>query len=94
MQTLPFEIFDKFGRFVMPTAEQIAGLDTDTRDRFAAVQAASVECEAATATRKAAEQKVSDAIAERDASEKDLRRLRPPLSAVANAKEFIASERQ
>jgi len=91
MQT-PLELFDKFGKFQMPSAEAIAGLDADKQERFANVQAAATNLETFQATRKTP-QAVSDALAERDASEADLRRLRPKVSAVANAKEWIRSQR-
>ena len=87
------EIFDKYGRFAMPAEFEIAELDAPTRERFAAVQAASAELEAVTANRVAAEQAVTDAIAERDNSETDLKTLRPKISAVQNAKDWIASQR-
>ena len=91
--TQSIELFDKFGHFIMPTAEQIASLDTDTQARFAAVQEAATELQTATANRVAAEQGVTDAVAERAESERALRVLRPKVSAVQAAKEFIASER-
>jgi hypothetical protein len=89
----PIELFDGKGRFVMPSAEAIAELDAPTQQRFAAVQAAATELETATANRKAAEQGVTDALAERDAAETDLRLKRPKVSAVQNAKDWIASQR-
>jgi hypothetical protein len=93
MQANPIELFNSKGQFVMPTAEQIAELDAPTQQRFAAVQAAATELETATANRVAAEQGVTDALAERDASEKDLLAIRPKVSAVQNAKDWIASQR-
>ena len=94
MQTqLNFDLFDKFGKFVMPSAEQVASLDVPTRERFAAVQTAATELENVTANRVAAEQTVKAAITERDESEKALRVLRPKLDPVAVAKEMIAFSR-
>jgi hypothetical protein len=93
MQTNPLELFDSKGRFVLPNAEQIAALDPATQERFANVHAAATTLEHATDLRKAAEQGVTDAIAERDASETALRFMRPKISAVANAKEWIRSQR-
>lgn len=93
MQQNPIELFDSKGRFVMPSTEAIAALDPGTQQRFTAVQAAATELETATANRVAAEQGVTDALAERDASEKDLRLLRAKVSAVQNAKDWIASQR-
>jgi hypothetical protein len=92
MQT-PIELFDSKGRFVMPSAEQIAALDPATQERFANVQAAATTLEHATDLRKAAEQGVTDALAERDASEAALRFLRPKVSGVQVAKEWIRSQR-
>jgi hypothetical protein len=89
----PIELFNSKGQFVMPTAEQIAELDAPTQKRFAAVQAAATLLENATDVRKAAEQGVTDALAERDAGETALRLLRPKVSAVQNAKDWIASQR-
>ena len=93
MQSSPIELFDKFGKFQMPSAEQIASLDSETHERFANVQAAARLLENATALRKASEQGVADALAERDASEAALRTLRPKVSAVENAKQWIGSQR-
>jgi hypothetical protein len=87
------EIFDKYGKFVMPSADEIAALDTPTQERFAAVQTAATELETVTANRVAAEQAVKAAITERDESEKALRILRPKLDPVAVAKEMIAFSR-
>jgi hypothetical protein len=88
---LNFELFDKFGHFVMPTAEQIASLDSDTQERFAAVQAAATELETFKASRKTP-QAVNDAIAERDSAETALRH-RPKVDPTANAKAEIAAQR-
>lgn len=97
MDTAPttptIELFDKFGKFVMPTDEQIATLDADTQQRFCAVQQAAAENDAAKAKREAAEQSVKDAIAERDAAEKELQRVRPKVDPVAVAKAIIAANR-
>jgi len=93
MQQAPIELFDKFGKFVMPTAEQIAELDAPTQERFAAVQSAAAELDAATEARKVAEQGVIAALAERDNSEAALRSLRPKVDATAEAKRWIASQR-
>jgi hypothetical protein len=93
MQQNPIELFDSKGRFVMPSAEAIAELDAPTQQRFAAVQSAATELEGATANRVAAEKAVTAALDERDASEKDLLAIRPKVSAVQNAKEWIASQR-
>lgn len=89
----PLELFDSKGRFVMPTADQIAELDAPTQQRFAAVQAAATELETATANRKAAEQGVTDALAERDASETALRLVRPKITQDQNNKAEIAAGR-
>jgi hypothetical protein len=86
------ELFNSRGAFVMPSAEAIAELDPDKQERFAAVQAAATRLETFQASRKTP-QAVDDALAERDASEADLRRLRPKVSAVQNAKDVIASNR-
>ena len=93
MQTNPIELFDKLGHFVMPDAEQIASLDPDTQARFAAVQSAATVLEHATDLRKAAEQGVTDALAERSAAENDLRQLQPRVTATQAAKAWIASQR-
>ena len=87
------ELFDSRGRFVMPTPEQVAALDPQTQKNFAAVSDAAQELEQATAARVAAEQAVTDALTERSDAEAELKRVRPKLSAVENAKEFIRSER-
>jgi hypothetical protein len=88
----PLELFDKFGKFQMPSADQIAALDSETQERFAAVQAAATKLQTIKAHRRTP-QAVTDALAERDASDAALRVLRPKVSAVANAKEWIASQR-
>ena len=88
---LTFDLFDKYGQFVMPTAEQIASLDSDTQQRFAAVQAAATELETFKASRKTPKA-VNDALAERDASEAELRRL-PKVDQTAETKWVIGSQR-
>jgi hypothetical protein len=90
--TQSIELFDKYGKFVMPSAEQITALDPDTQERFRAVQDAAGDLEKATELRTAAEQGVTDAIAERAESEKDLRRLRPRVDPTQAAKEWIRSQ--
>lgn len=87
------ELFDSRGKFVMPSADQIAELDDATQGRFRAVQSAAADLETATTNRKAAENAVSAAIAERDNSEADLRKLMPRVTHTQLAKDFIASER-
>jgi hypothetical protein len=88
------ELFDSRGHFVLPSPEAIQELDPETQQRFAAVQEAALEAEAATAARKAAEHfRDHDAINERDAARKDELRLRPPVTAVQAAKDWIASQR-
>ena len=92
-QQIPnFEIFDKLGHFAMPSAEQIASLDAETQERFRAVQEASRNLDAAKSNREAAEQAITDAIAERDDAERELKRVRPKITHTQLAKEFIASE--
>ena len=94
MDTAPsFEIFNKYGHFVMPSEEQIATLDPDTQQRFRAVREAADENDAAKAKREAAEQAVKDAIAERDAAEKELKRVRPKVDPTTLAKAIIAANR-
>jgi chromosome segregation ATPase len=90
---MTMEIFDKYGRFCMPAESEIASLDANTQERFAAVQSAASDLEAATASRVTAEQAVTDAIAERENSETNLRTLRPKISQVQNAKDWILSQR-
>jgi hypothetical protein len=86
------ELFNSRGAFVMPSAEAIAELDPDKQERFAAVQAAATRLETFQASRKTP-QAVDDAIAERDAAEKDLHRLQPKITMTQNAKDVIASNR-
>jgi hypothetical protein len=90
MQT-PIELFNSKGQFVMPSAEQIATLEPDKQERFAAVQAAATELETFKASRKTPKA-VNDALDERDASEADLRRL-PKIDATSETKWVIASQR-
>jgi hypothetical protein len=87
------ELFDKYGKFVMPSADAVRELDDETAARFGVVQASASNLEAATAKRKRAEQAVSDAIAERDNAEADLRQLRPPVTPTDAAKQWIMSQR-
>jgi hypothetical protein len=85
------EIFDSKGNFVMPDAAVIAELDADKQERFAAVQAAATELETFKASRKTPKA-VNDALAEREASEAELRRL-PKVDATAEAKWVMGSQR-
>jgi hypothetical protein len=85
------ELFDSKARFVMPSAEAIAELDPDKQQRFAAVQAAATALETFKASRKTPKA-VNDAIAERDASEAELRRL-PKIDQTAEAKWVMGSQR-
>lgn len=81
--------FDKRGKFVMPSAEAIAALDDNTREAFAAVQAAATELETATANREAAEQSERDAIAEETAAEKAM----PKITFFDQWKQAVASRK-
>jgi hypothetical protein len=86
------ELFDGKGQFVMPSAAAVAELDADKQERFAAVRAAATELETFKASRKTPKA-VNDALDERDAAEKDLRRLQPKITMTQNAKDVIASNR-
>jgi hypothetical protein len=90
---LNFSLFDKFGKFQMPSSEQVNSMDAETQERFRAIQDAAAVSEKATDTKKAAEKAVLDAIAERDAAEADLLRIRPRPTSVQVAKDWIASQR-
>jgi hypothetical protein len=92
-QNLGFEIYDSKGRFKMPTPSQVEALDPQTQANFAAVREADTELQQATEARIVAENGVLAALAERDAAEKALRRVRPKIDPVQNAKDHIASER-
>lgn len=85
------EIFDSKGNFVMPDAAAVAELDADKQERFAAVREAATNLEAFKASRKTPKA-VNDALAEREASDADQRRL-PKIDATAEAKWVIASQR-
>lgn len=87
------ELFDKFGKFVMPSDAEIETLDAPTQEHFRAVQEASAKLETKVAGLRAAEQAVTDGIAERDNAETDLRVLRPKVDRVAEAKRWIESQR-
>jgi hypothetical protein len=87
------ELFDKYGKFVMPSAEAIATLDAETQERFRAVQEAVAVSKNATELRKVAEQNVLAALAERDNAEADLLRIRPRITATEAAKQWIRSQR-
>lgn len=95
MQAIDFDLYDKHGKFVGmdQLADKIAGCDPETQARFRAVAEADAEVTTATDNRVAAEQAVKDAITERDNAEKELKRVRPKISQVQLAKEFIASQR-
>jgi hypothetical protein len=91
MQTT-IEIFDRFGRFVMPDASVIEAMDPDTQERFKGVQEASAALETFKATRKTP-QAVTDAVAARDAAEAELFRVQPAVDRIAMTKEWIRSQR-
>jgi hypothetical protein len=83
------EIFNSRGGFQMPSAEAIAALDDDSREKFRAVQEAAAENETCKANLDAAHEAVSVAYDEREAALAATRKR----THVDNAKEFIASER-
>jgi hypothetical protein len=83
------EIFNSRGGFQMPSAEAIAALDDDSREKFRIVQEAAAENEADKQKLDAAIAAVTAAHAEREAAHAAVRRR----SHTDNAKEFIASER-
>jgi hypothetical protein len=87
-------MFDSKGRWQRPTAEQVASLDPETRERFKAVEAAALECERATAATKAASEHVADCVVTVRTCEERLRELRPPVSAVDAARAWIRSQQQ
>lgn len=90
---MALELFDSRGRFKMPSPEQVAKLDDATRQRFEAVQQAALANEAAAAATKVAKDRVENAVVFLRSAEENLRTLRPPISAVANVKAWIASQR-
>jgi hypothetical protein len=88
-----YELFDKFGRYCFnPDAAAIEAMDPRTRELYQDVKVASQALNAAKSKREAAEQAITDAIAERDDAERELKRVRPKITHTQLAKEFIASE--
>ncbi len=92
MSEQTIELFDSRGRFVMPSPEQVATLDPQTQENFRAVSEAALELEAFKASRQTPKL-VTACLAERNEAEAELRRVRPIVDAVANAKEWIRSQR-
>jgi hypothetical protein len=89
-----YELFDKYGHYCFyPDAATVEAMEPEMRERLRAVQEASKTLDAATANRKAAEQAITDALAERDGAEAALKIVRPSKTHTELAKEFIASER-
>jgi len=82
------ELFDGRGKFVMPSAEAIAALDDDSREKFRAVQEAATENENDKRNLDAALEALTDAHDEREAAHAAVRQR----TQTDNAKEFIASE--
>lgn len=87
------ELFSKKGAFVMPSATELAKLDDATRERFKPVQEAAESLAVAESQLTASKEGLKDANIALDTAQKDLRALRPPVSAVDAAKAWIASER-
>jgi hypothetical protein len=83
------EMFDSKGRFVMPSAEDVAALPDDAREKFHTVQEAATENETCKANLDSAYKRVADAIAERDAAQKAI----PKRTQTDNARDFIRSAR-
>lgn len=93
MSNQSLELFDSKGHFVMPSAEAIATLDAGTQERFRAVQAAALASESATAATKAATAAVVQAMDAARRADDRLRQVRPPVTQVQAAKEWIAGQR-
>lgn len=91
--TTDLQLFDSKGRYQHPSVEAVATLSPEVRERFAAVQTAATASEAATENRVNAEQALMVELAERDAAEVELRRVRPKISHNDLAKEWIKSQR-
>lgn len=89
--TPTIEMFDKRGCFVMPEAEAIAALDSDTRKRFRAIEAAAKENDKAVAALKAARKRVTDGVTAVALADKELREIRPPMDAVQAARLAITA---
>jgi hypothetical protein len=88
------QLFDKYGKFVMPSAETIATLDAETQERFRTVQEAATNLENyREQTQKPAEQAVKDLEAERESLDARLKVKRARITLTQNAKDHIASER-
>jgi hypothetical protein len=83
------EFFDGHGKFVMPSAEAIAALDDDAREKFRAVQEAATENENDKRNLEAELEALSDAHDEREAAHAAVRQR----TQTDNAKEYIESER-
>jgi hypothetical protein len=83
------EIFNSRGGFQMPSAEAIAALDDDSREKFRAVQEAAAENETCKSNLDTAHKAVDVALAEYHAAQAAL----PRRTQTDNAREFIASER-
>jgi hypothetical protein len=88
------EIFNSRGQFVLPSPEAIAGLDNATRDRFTAVQGAAQAAEAAVAATKQAQRHVTECMEAVRVADDELRKARPPVSAVDAARAWIVSQQR
>jgi hypothetical protein len=93
--SLSFELFDKRGA-LLPIAElepHVAKLDKNQQKRFAVLKTAALASEAAIESTREAQRQVSTALALVKHREDELGRIRPPVSAIDAARQWINSTR-
>jgi hypothetical protein len=93
MSNNTIELFDSKGYFVMPSPEAIASLDKRAQKRFAAVKTAALAAEAAREATKEANQHVTACIAAVNAADDELREVRPAVSPIDAARQWIKTTR-
>jgi hypothetical protein len=87
------ELFDKFGHFIMPSDEVIAGMEDSKRERFYALKDAAAASAAVDEELRQAEVNVHAAVRVLTDARAAHDKLHPPISAVQNAKDWIRSQR-
>lgn len=88
------ELFDSHMVFQMPPDSDILLLPPDAQERFKAVRAADAKLGAAIAAREDVERRIAENTADRQATDEELKSLRPRWTPTDEAKAFIRSERQ
>jgi uncharacterized protein YlxW (UPF0749 family) len=88
-----FELFDGFGRFLMPSSAQVSALDEKTKQRWSAVRDAAAESTAADDALTAAQARVTQLMSDVRDAEAFVREHFPAQTREAAIRDYLATER-